>query len=284
MILGSFTYSNCGAGCAATQVSGPSIIEVLKEGHETAKVTGEGEVHVNCPGIDCYFNGEELIGTGKGPLLSKEEHGSISIQEQTVKKTKGSACPSTVRLDIFTTPLVATYITAGAEDVPSIGTALCGSDEEKCASPNTHVHETTTTKARLLASPEVQCDALFLGEVGALGMPQTIEGNFTYSNCGGGCSVTEEGGPSLIEVFKEGHETTGVRGEGEVHVNCFGINCYYNGMGLWGAGKGPLLSTAANGEVNISGQTVNKVKGIFCPSEGKLDINTTPLSATYITG
>ena len=172
----------------------------------------------------------------------------------------------------------------GASSAMASNTALCGVDQGICASPNTHIHETTTVKARFLMSPEIQCDVLFLGEVGVLGAPQIIEGNFTYSNCGSGCTAIEEGGPSVLEVLKEGHETAKLTGEGEVHVNCFGINCYYNGMGLWGAGKGPLLSTAANGEVNISGQTVNKVKGIFCPSEGKLDINTTPLSATYITG
>jgi len=170
----------------------------------------------------------------------------------------------------------------GASSAMASNTALCGVDQGTCASPNTHVHETSTVKARLLASPEVQCDVLFLGEVGALGAPQVIEGNFTYTNCGSGCSVSEEGGPSVIEVLKEGHETAKVTGEGEVHVNCFGINCYYNGEELLGTGKGPLLSTAANGEVDITNQTVKKVKGIFCPSTGKLDINTTPLSATYI--
>jgi len=165
-------------------------------------------------------------------------------------------------------------------------TTLCSEDTGKSPCPEgkvvSHVHETTTVKAKLLASPEVQCDVLFLGEVGTSGSPQVIEGNFTYSNCGAGCSVTEEGGPTIIEVLREGHEKAKVTGEGEVRVLCFGINCYYNGEELEATGKGPLLSTAANGEVNISDQTLKKVKGLFCPSTGKLDINTTPLQATYL--
>ena len=176
----------------------------------------------------------------------------------------------------------------GASSAMAGSTALCKADEEIFSKVGeckeiTHVHETTTKKAILLASPEIQCDVLFLGEVTA-GNPAIVEGNFTYSNCGASCSVEEVGGPSVIEVLRESHETSKVTGEGEVHVNCFGINCYFNGEELIGTGKGPLLSTAANGEVNISGQKVKKVKGIFCPSEGKLDINTTPLEATYIAG
>jgi len=169
----------------------------------------------------------------------------------------------------------------GASSAMAESTDLCPAEIGDGCQPFSHVHETTTIKAILLASPEIQCDVLFLGEVTG-GAPAIVEGNFTYSNCGASCSVEEVGGPSVIEVLKEGHETSKVTGEGEVHVNCFGINCYFNGEELVGTGKGPLLSTAANGEVNISGQKVKKVKGIFCPAEGKLDINTTPLTATYI--
>ena len=170
----------------------------------------------------------------------------------------------------------------GASSAMAGSTTLCANDSTECESVG-HIHETTTKKAILLASPEIQCDVLFLGDVTA-GAPAIVVGNFTYTNCGASCSVEEVGGPSVIEVLRESHETSKVTGEGEVHVNCFGINCYFNGEELIGTGKGPLLSTAANGEVNISGQKVKKVKGIFCPAEGKLDINTTPLFATYING
>jgi hypothetical protein len=168
-------------------------------------------------------------------------------------------------------------------------TSLCSGDGSGCGV--THVHETTLagSKAELLTSiANVNCDVLFLGDtVEPSGAPLIIKGNFTYSNCSSSsssCTVTEENGPSVIEVLKEGHETARVTGEGNVHVKCPSLNCFYNGEELLGTGKGPLLSSETNGEVKISEQVVTKVKGIFCPSTSKLDIVITPLSATYIDG
>jgi hypothetical protein len=147
----------------------------------------------------------------------------------------------------------------------------------------TSIHEVSVGKAKLLASPEIQCNVLFEStSVGALGAPQVIEGHFTYTNCG--CAIKEEAGTTArIEVLKEGHETAKVTGEAKIVVNCFGIECTYKGTGLVGTAKGPLLSSEANpnGEVTISKQEV-KGSGAFCPSEAKLDITTTPLAATYI--
>src|SRR6185436_7346086 len=40
-IHGKFTYTNCG-GCEATEENGPAEIKVLRLGHETADITGEG--------------------------------------------------------------------------------------------------------------------------------------------------------------------------------------------------------------------------------------------------
>ncbi|HET7485787.1 MAG TPA: hypothetical protein VFJ64_10500 [Solirubrobacterales bacterium] len=169
-------------------------------------------------------------------------------------------------------------------------THLCKTDESSCAAANiiTHVHETSVGKASLLASPEVQCGGdLFLGEVvgeGEAGQLE-IEGNFTYSSCGSGCTVTEQSATSIIEIEKVGHETGAVVGEAEVHVNCTGINCWYSGKELAGTAKGPLLSaqTPDNGEVSRQEQIFHKVKGFFCPSTFEFDLTTTPLSATYIT-
>jgi hypothetical protein len=121
-----------------------------------------------------------------------------------------------------------------------------------------------------------------LAEAGTGGL--VISGAFSYSNCNNSCVVTEENSPAEILILKEGHETAKVTGEGLVHVNCSGfINCRYNGVGLKGTGKGPLLSTQANGEVSLSEQTTNKESGSLCPSTAKLDITTTPLAALYIT-
>jgi len=116
-VIGKFTYENCklgGSGCTATEENGPAEIEVLKEGHETAKVTGEGLVHLVCgASIDCSYNGIGLKGTAKGPLLSAQtpDNGEVSLSEQvTNKETGGFLCPKTSKLDITTTPLVATYV------------------------------------------------------------------------------------------------------------------------------------------------------------------------------
>jgi hypothetical protein len=169
----------------------------------------------------------------------------------------------------------------GAGSAVAEPTELCTEDAEPCLSRTTSVHETSVGKAKLLASPEVQCNVLFESlKVGEGGEPQVIEGHFTYTNCG--CTVKEKAGTTAkINVLKEGHETASVTGEAEIIVTCFGIECTYKGTGLKGTAKGPLLSTEANGEVNLSEQEVTG-KGAFCPSKGKLDIKTTPLAATYI--
>jgi hypothetical protein len=198
----------------------------------------------------------------------------------------------------------------GASSAIAGSTALCSADESPCKEANqiTHVHEATLfgAKARLLASPEVKCDVLFLGdtfrwwvESGGVRVGETvglegafsllIVGNFTYSNCEGNCKVEEENGPTEIEVLREASELakvtsgTGV-GSGLVHLECpFGVDCYYVGEGLVGHGLGPLTSSELNGSVTLSGQKVTEENpSFFCPDSGKLDITTTPLSATYI--
>jgi len=171
----------------------------------------------------------------------------------------------------------------GASSAMAESTTLCSGDGSGCGV--THVHETTLSgaKGKLLTSIiNVECDVLFLGNtVAALSSPLVIEGNFTYTNCGN-CTVEEVGGGVEIKVLKLGHETADVVGEGEVHVNCSGLNCTYNGEGLLGTGKGPLLSSETNGSVVITEQVAKKVSGLFCPSTSKLDITVTPLSATYL--
>jgi len=111
VLEGNFTYSNCG-NCTVEEVGIGTEIRVLKSGHETAKVTGEGEVHVKCTGLNCTYNGEGLLGTAKGWWLSGGVYpnGSVSIWEQTVKKVSGLFCPSTSKLDITTTSLSRMFI------------------------------------------------------------------------------------------------------------------------------------------------------------------------------
>jgi hypothetical protein len=121
-IIGTFTYTNCalgGSSCTATEENGPSTIWVLKEGHETAKVTGEGLVHVVCSGfIDCSFTGTNLVGTAKGALLSTQTNGEVTLSEQTTNKEAGGfLCPKTAKLDITTTSLEKTQIAVPVVDL-----------------------------------------------------------------------------------------------------------------------------------------------------------------------
>jgi hypothetical protein len=180
----------------------------------------------------------------------------------------------------------------GASSAMAGPTSICKKDENPCKESNqiTHLHETTLTgaKAKLLnGSGEVQteCDVLFLGDaLAGLSSEYLIHGHFTYSNCSNGCSAKEvTGTDALISVLRTGHETGEVTGEGEVTVTCIFFSCTYNGEELNGEAKGPLLSSETNGSVSLSNQKLFLVKGSFCPSEGKLDITTTPLSAQYLT-
>jgi hypothetical protein len=170
-------------------------------------------------------------------------------------------------------------------------TVLCKADESPCAEANLvkSVHETSVGKAKLLTSfGTTECNVLFAStSVGGAASPQIVKGNFTYTNCelgGGSCTATEENGPAEIKVSKEGHETARVTGEYLVHVVCGStMDCSYTGTGVIGTAKGPLLSTQTNGEVTFSEQSLTKEAGGFlCPKTNKLDITTTPLSATYI--
>ncbi len=105
VIHGAFTYTNCNSGCTITEEHGPAEIKVLKEGHETAKVTSEFLIYLNCGGfIKCDYNGSGLQGIAKGWWLSAGAYanGEVTIEEQTISKEGGFLCPSTAKLDIKT--------------------------------------------------------------------------------------------------------------------------------------------------------------------------------------
>jgi hypothetical protein len=175
----------------------------------------------------------------------------------------------------------------GATSAMATGsTALCKVDNQSpCLEENiiTHVHEESVGHAKLLSSfVTVECEALFLGDAlnKGLNSPLVIHGKFLYV-CLNGCTAEELNGPAEIKVLKTGIELSEVTGKGLVHVEC-GLDCEYNGVGLVGHGLGALLVGSGNGQVTISGATVNKESGLFCPSTSKLDITTTPLEKTYI--
>ena len=174
----------------------------------------------------------------------------------------------------------------GASSAMAGSTLLCKTDEDPCATKNiiSHVHETTSTRAKLESElPTIECHVLFLGDtVAGTSNPLIISGAFTYSSCNNFCSVKEENGPSEIKVLRTGSELAAVTGEGLVRVQCPFINCSYNGEGLEGHGLG-ALSTGGTGSVTLTGQETNKeTGGEICPPEAFLTITTNALSATYI--
>jgi len=119
VIEGNFTYSTCKRGtenCTTTEENGPSELEVLKVGHETASVTNESLIHVKCGLIiNCNYIATGLEGTARGPVLSTQEKGDV-IFKQKVEKESGTVCPKEAALDsITTTPLIATYILSSAQ-------------------------------------------------------------------------------------------------------------------------------------------------------------------------
>lgn len=117
-IKGNFTYTNCSAGgsqsCTRTEENGPSVLTFLKEGHESAKGTGESLVHVVCgSSIDCSYTLVGIVGLVRGPLLASENNGEITYVEQTMPKELGGfLCPKLAKLDANFVPLSATYISS----------------------------------------------------------------------------------------------------------------------------------------------------------------------------
>ncbi len=185
---------------------------------------------------------------------------------------------------------------AGPPSAMAESTALCSldpgeSENEVCplSSLISHVHETSLsgTKAKLkTGSFTVECDVLFLGDVNPgfllAAMTLKIFGNFTYTNCDSGCTVTEENEFGVILVLRESHDTAVVTYELQVHVECGKIiDCKYKGTGLVGTARGLLLSTEANGEVAVTEQELSG-EGVLCPKIARLNITTTPLLATFI--
>ncbi len=185
--------------------------------------------------------------------------------------------------------LTAIALTA-ATSAMATSTSLCDQDSGgACPAGHivTHVHVTTAgQKAKLLTNIiTVECEVLFLGEtLNELGAPLELTGNFTYSSCSNSCTVTEENGPAFIEVLKVGHETANVAGEAQMKVSCSLLNCRFNSETENGpaVAKGPLLSSATNGEVVLQEAETHKVSGTFCPTTALLDIAVTPLSPIYI--
>jgi hypothetical protein len=116
IIHGHFTYSECKRGtenCIFSETSADALVSVLKEGHETAKVTFLFELNFHCGFfINCTYDGENLVATAKGPLLATSLNGEATITKQTMHHTAGSFCPALSELDISMMPLEHVYISS----------------------------------------------------------------------------------------------------------------------------------------------------------------------------
>jgi len=295
LIHGKFTYSSCNNFCSVHEVTGTeSTVEVLRTASELASVTGEGEVSVSCPFINCVYNGEGLEGHDLGPLTSSSANGSVVISEQQTNIVSGS-CPASAFLDITTTPLAATYISKGSEGSleeppPPKKTALCSIDEAEATCLEEHKPSTVDYKdsaaeflSNLLNS---KCEGLVSGSVGTAGKPQEVKAEYKFSGCTNSCAITDIAGSSKLLFLLEGEaskELAAVTTEGfELFVKCGStVKCAFGPVELHGDGLG-ALATKDNGHITFSKQSLGKGEGATCPSEASLDALFVASSATYI--
>jgi len=140
VINGHYTYTSCNNFCTLSEPAGTEFrLELLRTASELGAATGEGEVHVTCPFINCIYNGEGLEGHVLGPLTSSSANGNTVISGQETNKVSGS-CPEAAFLDFTGTPLIATYIKAMicSEAGVNSGHFLSEGDGVEC----TNFHET----------------------------------------------------------------------------------------------------------------------------------------------
>jgi hypothetical protein len=183
---------------------------------------------------------------------------------------------------------------AGASSAMAESTAFCAVDpgegpEEVCPEGEliTHLHAATVAEAPavvLTSVGNVVCGVLYLADTTQeLASPLVLEGTFTYSNCTSGCSITEENGPSEIQLLKLGHEKADAKLEILMHVKCnSGINCNYIASGMKGVFKGALLPFI-NGEDDFGSAELKKESGVLCPTQAFLDLLVFSLETFYIT-
>jgi len=298
VISGAFTYSKCelaGSECAAKEENGPSEIDVLKEGHETAKVTGKGLVHLECgKTIICSYTGTGLKAEGKGPLLSTQANGEVTLSGQETTKEAGSGyiCPKTAKLDLSLEPLEALYIALGVTETHK--TALCTADDsigKACVEehkPSTVEFKDSATEF-LTSLLNTKCEGSFSGNVGAAGEPQIVTGTaYKFSGCTSGCVITEVSGGSELKFL---FETSGNSTEELASATTKGLEIFFKCGETVKCAFGPIsafghvlgaLKTGDNGHVTFSKDSLGKGEGLLCPTEASLDALFVASSATYI--
>jgi len=114
---GKFSYSSCNNFCSVKEETElGSTISFLRTGTELAEVSGGTEVHLNCPFVNCVYRIGIIEGHGLGALTSSSANGSTVISEQEIESVSGT-CPEKMLLDLTTTPLTKTYLTAAGKEM-----------------------------------------------------------------------------------------------------------------------------------------------------------------------
>jgi len=300
-IEGEFTYTNCGS-CVVEEIE-PVVISVIKTEHEKANVTGEGQVYVDCgaSSLECLYEGDELLGAGKGPLLSTEVNGEVSIQQQTVYSVEGFFCPEIAKLDVVFTSLEELFIQGAGPHVLHGGakepkvtykTALCKTDEPTptCLEENklNSIDFKDSAVEFLTDIFDIQCEGLFSGTVGAAGKPQAINVESKFSGCSNSCVITEvSGGSQLLYELEEStaSELAYVTiGNFELFVKCgSAFKCVFGPIEVAGEGQGPLV-TSDNGHIFFDRTLLGPSEGLLCPTaeEATLDALFVASNPTYI--
>jgi hypothetical protein len=201
---------------------------------------------------------------------------------------------------------VAATAFAGASSAMAENTSLCKEDvalATACPAGKLalHVHLKTQKLSGGVLVPAklkvltplltVECVGLFLGDVTnatLLGAPLTILGNFSYSSCTAGCSITEVSSDGVLSALREGGgELAKVTGTGfKVLVTCglTTLHCVYDWQGLVGDGFGALVAGHTGAVIYNEAVLHSNGEGMLCPPEAKLDANFLPLEgeALYI--
>lgn len=290
VIHGKLTYSNCKMGetsCEVKELSSGGLLSVLETAEELAEVTGSAfQVLFKCNlFIHCVYNMEGLNGHLLGAL--KATSGHITFTKQSLTKVSGLFCPSKANLDALFESLGAVYLASKYEADPASSTALCTVDSSPCFAGNLvrSVHFVDPAIELLTTLGNVKCEALILGEALALGYPQAIHINLTYSKCKSGetsCEVKEITPFGSLDITKTATELAEVTGlKFEVLVECKGlIHCVYGTSGLVGHLTGAL--TATKGHITFSKAPLKAITGSLCPSMTDLDALFESLVAVFV--
>jgi hypothetical protein len=108
-ITGTFTYTNCNGSCQVEQLTESEFSLLKTQLNEGTMVSTTAKFKVTCLFINCVYNWENLTvgATAATPPTSK---GKLTVSEQVLKTSSGSACPMTSKLHTKLESLTNVYI------------------------------------------------------------------------------------------------------------------------------------------------------------------------------